>query len=783
MGCTSGKPVGEAEAKSATPIGAEKHTESSAPKEEKLLDKYSLGKVLGQGAFGVVYSCKRKGTKEEFAVKMIDQVETPVAEIKQEVEMLQKLAHPCLVKLHDVFYEKVFVCMVLEIYKGGDMIEGMQLHWKTKGMIPVTVCQNMTKQMFQGVDWLHQNNVIHRDLKGDNYLQDRKEIEHPQCRIYLSDFGTVVELPPGTRMKQRCGTKTYWSPEFFALSYGLKVDIWALGVVLFGMITGRFPFKGEEDVKNKAVKYPSRVGDEGIDFLKRTLDRDEEKRCSSKEALMHPWLKPVTSAAEAEVEKMEAGFKPEVQERGANAGIKERRRELVERLQDAQEKRPETRIANAATKQQLTEGVTVFNERLEVTTKFEWWSPKQVQDGKFYDETKAVSLKDSDTENAVRNSQQSIREMLDNHNINTSNFGKGQAKKFTEFVHEVQSGQARLMLDASKHKNVVRVVDVVLLRIVYGEGHNKKFLINTAQKYPDGRMRDDSQLAGTKKLPYENGIQTAERLVKERMPYLDGNITFNFLVKECFEDDEDSPSYPGVRTVYRKEIYEGCVSNTDSAILAKIGLGGQGDGRFSQEDSAKYTRYFSWLSEKQCQDQNVKLKAPAEGSEVSALVMPPIGYEEEELQAFLQNSNVDVSQFGKDGVKSLAEFSEELVKGESTLMKQADGTIIRVVDVVILKVFNQQGGTLVEVSQTDTAGSVKETRRLPAVKRRNDENPFWAAHRVMSKTLRLSENLVQMDPQNVQLVEETTTSKAYGGLPTIYRRRIIPCKVVNVAVS
>jgi len=264
---------------------------------------------------------------------------------------------------------------------------------------------------------------------------------------------------------------------------------------------------------------------------------------------------------------------------------------------------------------------------------------------------------------------------------------------------------------------------------------------------------------------------------------LDGNITFNFLVKECFEDDEDSPSYPGVRTVYRKEIYEGCVSNTDSAILAKIGLGGQGDGRFSQEDSAKYTRYFSWLSEKQCQDQNVKLKAPAEGSEVSALVMPPIGYEEEELQAFLQNSNVDVSQFGKDGVKSLAEFSEELVKGESTLMKQADGTIIRVVDVVILKVFNQQGGTLVEVSQTDTAGSVKETRRLPAVKRRNDENPFWAAHRVMSKTLRLSENLVQMDPQNVQLVEETTTSKAYGGLPTIYRRRIIPCKVVNVAVS
>merc|ERR1719343_1143634 len=103
---------------------------------------------------------------------MIDQVETPVAEIKQEGDMLKRLSHPCVVKLHDVYYEKVFVCMVLEIYRGGDMIEGMQAHWKGKGMIPIPVIQNVSKMMVQGVDFLHSKQVMHRDLKGDNYLMD-----------------------------------------------------------------------------------------------------------------------------------------------------------------------------------------------------------------------------------------------------------------------------------------------------------------------------------------------------------------------------------------------------------------------------------------------------------------------------------------------------------------------------------------------------------------------------------------------------------------------------------
>jgi len=80
---------------------------------------------------------------------MIDKVDSPLDDIEREVSMLRKLAHATIVKLHDVYFEKVFVYMVLDLYKGGDMIEGMQTHWKLKGQIPIPTVQRVTKQMLE----------------------------------------------------------------------------------------------------------------------------------------------------------------------------------------------------------------------------------------------------------------------------------------------------------------------------------------------------------------------------------------------------------------------------------------------------------------------------------------------------------------------------------------------------------------------------------------------------------------------------------------------------------
>jgi len=288
-----------------------------------------------------------------------------------------------------------------------------------------------------------------------------------------------------------------------------------------------------------------------------------------------------------------------------------------------------------------------------------------------------------------------------------------------------------------------------------------------------------NQLAGTKKSPAENGIQAAKRAIKDRLNMEDGQIKFDFNIKETFEDEEASPSYPGVRTVYHKEIYEGEVTATDPAILERIGLGLKSNGLFEHLDSSNYTRFLSWLTEANCDAKKVKLRAPAEGTDVSPLVYPPVGFEEEELQKFLQDNNIDVSKFGKDGVKTIAQFSEELVQGEATLMKQKDGSIIRVVDVLIVKVMRKNGDIIVEVEEVKADGTKKDLTRLPAVKRRDDEHPFIAAHRVLSKVLRISETMVEMQTDNMQLVEEQKDSQAYAGLPTLYRRRIVTANLVD----
>lgn len=744
----------------------------------KLLSKYDLGDLLGHGACGVVYQCIDKETNQEFAVKLVDQVETPLSEIQREVEFLTQCAHPCVVKLHDVFYEKVFVCIVLGLHRGGDLIEGMQLHWKIKGVIPLPACQRVTKMMFQGAAWLHQNKLVHRDLKGDNYLQDVPEIENPDCRIYLSDFGTVENCELGQELSKRCGTRTYWSPEFYDRKYGLPVDIWALGVVIFGMVTGRFPFRDEKAVRTREIPAVGRLGDDGQDLMLRMLDRNSKTRIAAHATLLHAWLHDIKFAAE-EGNQWDADFKAEVKEAGANAGVKQRRHELVSRLKVA------AGAAGSATRSSvaLPQSNDLVSEIGGLRHVFKWWTPDQVQEANFYSKEKAVRCNAEDAD--MQASVQGVQQMLQRHDVDTSRFGQDKAKSVTEFVSELQSGRASLMLDASKHKAVVRVVDLVLLRIVYGEGADKKFLIRTSEKYPDGRVREDfCMLAGCKKLPHENGVRCAQRLVKERLPAVQSSLDFDFKTKEYFEEDSESPSYPGVHTVYRKEIYEAVFKPETAEQLQKVGLGQPEDGggaagscEFSEMDDRRYTHVFAWLSEGECADRQIKLKAPAEGTEVSVLVDPPVGYEEEELTEFLQGSGVDISQFGKDGVKSVAEFSEELVKGESRLHKETDGRLIRIVDVVIMEIHNSAGQTLVETAR-NVDGTQKETKRLPAVKRRADENPFVAAQRVV-KVLQVSENSIWMSEKDVLYVEERTESKAYAGLPTLYRRWIIPAKAVT----
>jgi len=736
--------------------------------QKRLLDHYNVGEMLGQGAFGIVYACNPIGQDRQCAVKMVDKVETPVDKIKEEADMLNRMDHPNVIKCHDVIYEKCFVCIVMDRLSGGDLIVGMQAHWKSKGKIPVMSTVHISAQMASSIHYLHATSIIHRDVKGDNYLCDRPDIVDPTCKIVLTDFGTAVACKATERLREKCGTKLYWSPEFYKLDYSLKVDIWAMGVVVYGLLNGKFPFRDEKDIQTKQVTVPKGTPQECHDFVLSILDKKEEKRADSAKMMADPWIAGKVVAVDAS-DADAAEFKPDdFNEGGANQGIQDRRNELVERLQDQGEKKKAGAAGKAKPEEHYwKEWFSIVDRHAKNSTlKYEWWSSPKVDEASLlsFDGAKAI------TEGNSNNNSEVVGTQLRDHGIPTDKFGVGNAKTLEQLAAEVQSGSAVLMLDAAHHKKLVRVVDVILLRIC-APGNKQKFLVETGEKFADGRQRSIVRLPGTKKEPHMNSKQMAERIANEMLNLGGAKVNFDFAAKEVFEEQEESPSYPGVQTVYRKEIIEGTLAGDPNSY---IGMKPKNATEWLQQDKTNNTKYFAWKTDKELQKGNVKYKAPEEGEEVSGLVQAPIGLEEEELRKYFEANKVDISQFGTGQAKTLKDISAEMIKGESSLMQDADGSLIRIVDVVVIKLIHSvTGSILVQTEQTFPNGEKIQLKRLPGAKRRPDENQFLTARRILKRQLKVEENHVTLDASGVQVAEEEKQSLAYPGLRTVYRKRII----------
>jgi len=755
---------------------------------KRLLDEYAVGEQLGEGAFGVVYNCKRKSTGAEVAVKMVDKVETPVDSIKREVDMLKGLDHHNVVRFHNVYYERCFVCIVMDKYCGGDLVEGMQRHLREKGKINCYKIKHVSRQMVAAVHYLHGSSIVHRDVKGDNYLMDRKDITDPQCRIALSDFGTAYNMKPNERLKDEVGTKIFWAPEFYNKNYGLKVDIWAIGVIMYGLLDGRFPFKDESDIRTKEPRYPTKIDPDCEGFIRAMLRKDEDARFSAEGVAAHKWIRTTGSTAapgDAAADHLRRSGGGDdvcchsgenIRTEAVNDGIHSRRQELLQRMN---EKHGAVKNAHAVKEDHFwAQWFTITDKAMPgLVNKFEWWDMQKAKNNGI------LAFQGASERNQVSGeldrSPHVVGRMLQEHNIDTSKFGVGDAKSLEQLAAEVQSGNARLMLDATEHKKLVRVVDVVLLRIFSQKDlKSGKILIETAERYPDGRRREIPRMPGSKKRPHENAGDAARRTLKELLCMGDCSVHLDLSTNEVFEDEFESPSFPGVRTVYRKEVVQCYVEDaTPSEVLAKCGL--PAGSHWTAEDPRHNVKYLEWMTEKQALGMRVKLRA--EGSEeVSGLVQAPIGMKEADLASYLQAGGVDISRFGQDGCVSLRDFSAELVQGASSIMASQLGEVVRVVDLVHLKVLRAKSGeVLVHSEMTRPNGETTAIHCLPGGKRRPDENQFLSARRILRRQLRIDENQVQLDAGGVKYYEEERMDPHFPGVRTVYRTHLITVQLLK----
>lgn len=224
-----------------------------------------------------------------------------------EVELLQFLApHPSIIEFHGLYEDGQYLYAVLEKCSGGEVFEAIL----SKRRFSENRTSFLVYQMLVAVKYVHSRNIVHRDIKAENFLFVNG---NPDSPVKLIDFGMSVRLTQKESDKRKtlsdiCGSPHYLSPELIKRNYDFKADIWALGVLTFLMLFGVYPFDGSntaEIVKKvlncqiAAVYIPERqvyrCGDTTLsavatDFVRLLMRRNPAHRPTAQQAIMHPWL-------------------------------------------------------------------------------------------------------------------------------------------------------------------------------------------------------------------------------------------------------------------------------------------------------------------------------------------------------------------------------------------------------------------------------------------------------------------------------------------------------------
>ncbi|XP_015200173.2 serine/threonine-protein kinase DCLK2 isoform X1 [Lepisosteus oculatus] len=262
-----------------------------------IFDKYRIGKVIGDGNFAVVKECVERSTGKEFALKIIDKAKCSGKEhlIENEVAVLRKVKHPNIIMLIEEVDTATELYLVMELVKGGDLFDAITSSTKYTERDASAMVYNLASAL----KYLHCMNIVHRDIKPENLLV----CEYPDGTksLKLGDFGlaTVVEGPLYTV----CGTPTYVAPEIIAeTGYGLKVDIWAAGVITYILLCGFPPFRSENNLQEDLfdqilighLEFPSpywdNITDSAKELIGRMLQVNVEARYTAEQVLAHPWV-------------------------------------------------------------------------------------------------------------------------------------------------------------------------------------------------------------------------------------------------------------------------------------------------------------------------------------------------------------------------------------------------------------------------------------------------------------------------------------------------------------
>ena len=263
--------------------------------------KYKPKRMLGNGSFGSVYEAKNTIFGNTVAMKVIKkdkENELDEQEIRNEIDILKKLSHPNIVKIYEFFISENHYYIITEYCKEGELFSYIKNKYSERQLAVLFY------QVFSGLCYLHDNKILHRDIKLENIMISRKEKDNETGEelfwAKIIDFGTAKIFEKNKKEKEVVGSSYYIAPEVLKQNYNEKCDTWSVGVILYMMLVGRAPFDGKDDEeiisKINSANYNSKEpkllkhSSEVRDLVSKLLQKDTEKRYSAKEALAHPWF-------------------------------------------------------------------------------------------------------------------------------------------------------------------------------------------------------------------------------------------------------------------------------------------------------------------------------------------------------------------------------------------------------------------------------------------------------------------------------------------------------------
>ncbi|XP_075733477.1 obscurin isoform X6 [Rhipicephalus microplus] len=264
------------------------------PKSTHLEDYYNLGDELGRGTQGVTYHAVERSTGRSFGAKTMHGRGQFKDWMKYELDMMNQLCHPRLIRLWDAFETKNSMSLITDFCGGGPLLDNII----SQDRVTEHQIANYIKQILEGLNYMHAQNIAHLGLTLGDALVARENSDD----IKIGDFSLSTRLPRGKVVIQE-----YRHPEFVAPEIAnkkpasLASDMWSVGVISYILLSGISPFLGQNDretlknVQNGKINFLhdgfAKVSDEARDFISKLLVFEPSERMDVRTALEHPWLK------------------------------------------------------------------------------------------------------------------------------------------------------------------------------------------------------------------------------------------------------------------------------------------------------------------------------------------------------------------------------------------------------------------------------------------------------------------------------------------------------------